>query len=113
MANALSRDNAKSMGQIELKDLLESMIKKTWTFKNPSIRRVYLFFGYDEDLNMGDGLTCVGYRFRLMKIASSDWRAVDISSWSGDASRNYYEYLYRPFDHLPGILEDDRDFFES
>lgn len=112
MATALSRDNPKSMGQIELGAFLESLIKNSWMSKNSSIKRVYLFFGYDDDLNIGDGLTCVGYRYRIMKLPSGGWRAVNISCWSGDSSRNYYEYLYRPFDDLPGILEDDLDFFE-
>lgn len=112
MERTLSRDSGDRM---DLHEVLQTMIKKSWASQNPSIKRVYLFFGYDEDLNMGDGLTCVGYRFRAMRVASesssgdSDWRAVDISSWSETPSRNYFNSYYHPFDGLPGILEDDRD----
>ncbi|KJA16795.1 hypothetical protein HYPSUDRAFT_58050 [Hypholoma sublateritium FD-334 SS-4] len=94
-----------------LMKFLEGMIKDFWMSKNSSIKRVYLFFGYDEDLDMGDGLTCVGYRYRIMKLPSGDWRAINIACWSEDPTRNIYGFLYHPFDHLPGILEDDLDFF--
>ncbi|KJA15797.1 hypothetical protein HYPSUDRAFT_207585 [Hypholoma sublateritium FD-334 SS-4] len=57
MEQALSRDLDDGMDDLELRGVLETMIKESWVSQNPSVKRVYLFFGYDEDLDMGDGMT--------------------------------------------------------
>lgn len=112
MAHALSGEDGDRMRYFKLQGLLENTIQNSWASKTSSIVRVYLFFGYDDDLNLGNGLSCVGYRFRLMKVPiSGDWKAIDISSWAENPSRDYFASLYHPFDGLPGILEDDRDYF--
>ena len=110
---ALSEENAECMTYKELHAVLEHTAQ-IWTSKNISVKRIYLFFGYDDELDLGDGMTCVDYRFRLMKLPSGIWQAVNISAWSEDSSssgRALFGSFYRPVDRLPGILPDDLDHF--
>lgn len=100
------------MCHFDLQHNLEDMVRRTWTSGNDSLQRIYLFFGYDEELGLGDGMVCNGYRFRLMKLSSESWGTVDIGAWSESAViSTFLESFYRPFDNLPGILPDDMDHF--
>ncbi len=80
--------------------------------RSPSISRVYLFFGYDDNLNIGDGLATTGCRFRMAKLNTGAWKAINIAYWVG-RNRGLFSNLYYPFDGLPGILDDDSDPFDE
>lgn len=113
MERRLSRiDNDNRMCHSDLQQNLEDMVHRTWTSGNDSLQRIYMFFGYDEGLDLGDGMVCTGYRFRLMKLSSGSWGIVDIGAWSeSPVISTFLGPLYRPFDDLPGILPDDIDHF--
>lgn len=115
MEQRLSRiDNDNRMCHSELQQSLENMVHQTWTSQNDTLRRVYMFFGYDEALGLGDGMVCNGYRFRLMKLSTGSWGVVDIGAWSeSSVIATFLGPLYRPFDDLPGILPDDIDHFSE
>ncbi len=77
---------SRRMSHFELKGYLLDMVSGTWATGNNSLQRVYIFFGYDEDLDLGDGMVCSGYRYRLRKQRSSGcWGIVDISASSASA----------------------------
>ncbi len=115
LANNLDEDESlDALGPpapFDLYKFLEELVGNEWTKESPSVRRVYIFFGYDDNLNIGDGLYVAGHRFRMAKLDSGDWKAVNIAYWGG-RSNNLFPNLYFPFDSLPGILEDDLDPFD-
>ena len=97
---------------LDLAKFLENMIGEVWMLESPSIQRVYLFFGYDDNLNIGDGLATTGCRFRMVKLDSGSWKAVNLAYWRS-RNRGLFSNLYLPFDGLPGILDEDLDPFDE
>lgn len=90
---------------LDLGKYLEGLVSFSWAEKNPSIRQVYLFFGYDENLNITDGIATTGCQYRVSKTDSGSWNAINIAYWECKKD------LYHSFDGLPGILDEDRDPF--
>ncbi len=116
LSNTIDSDNNdemtdRPMADYDLAQLLGELVE-TWTAKCPSMRRVYLFFGYDDYLNIGDGMAICGCRYRVMKTDSGNWRAVNIAYWKA-WNRGRFSHLYHPFDSLPGIIDNDLDPFEE
>lgn len=110
---ALSEDLQHGLSDEEVHVWLKN-IAQTWTSRNVSVNRVYIFFGYDEGLELGDGMICVGYRFRLMKLPSGGWESVNIAAWAevpDHAGSAFFASFYHPFDGLPGILPADLEHF--
>lgn len=90
---------------------LECIVEQ-WASTVPSLRRVYLLFGYDDQAHIHSGRDYVGCRFRMMKLPTAKWQYVDIQYWHPE-NRTLYPHLYSPYDGLPGILEEDTDFFHE
>lgn len=88
---------------------LEAVVKH-WASTNPSLRRIYLSFGDDEGTNIHDGMGNFGCRYRMMKMPCGEWKHVNALYWSPVYS-GFSEGCYHPFDDLPGVLEEDADFF--
>lgn len=109
---ALDDDDSLSIPDIDLNKFLEDLVGLTWTTRSPSIQRVYLFFGYDDNLNIGDGMCTAGCQFRMSKLDSGDWKAVNIAYWTG-RNQGFFSHLYYSFDSLPGVLDVDVDPFEE
>lgn len=90
---------------------LERIVEQ-WASTTPSLCRVYLAFGYDDLAHIHDGGDCVGCRFRMMKLPTGTWKSVNIQYWHPE-NRTFSPHLYCPYDDLPGILEEDADFFHE
>ena len=111
---ALSEDLQHDLSDTEVREALENMAQ-TWTSRNFSVNRVYIFFGYDDSLDLGDGNICFGYRYRLMKLPSGEWESVNIAAWNDEVpdhpGSTFFASFYHPFDGLPGILPGDLEHF--
>ncbi len=94
------------MSCFQLGAYLEFTVEQ-WASTNPSISRIYIIFGYDLGLGiMDEMLGIIGHRFRLMRHSPDVWKSHAFRhARSGPAGILCY-------DGLPGILADDRDFFD-
>lgn len=90
-------------------EYLECLIEQ-WALANPLLHTVYLSFGYSDMACIRDRMGYVGCKFRMMKLPLGKWRSVNTQYWHPD-NRSFFQDAYRPYDDLPGILEEDIDFF--
>lgn len=85
-------------------------VAANWASTNSSLCRIYVRFGFDEDLNIVTSLSgFVGFCYRIMKT-SEGWKYISYADWS-PKPRAFGSGHFKSFDGLPGILDDDRDFF--
>lgn len=80
-----------------------------WASENTSLRRIYLNYGFDEDLGM-DVPYCIGHRNRITNLLGQGWESFDLDHWSSDPEA-LLAGLYILSDGLPGVLDDDVDLF--
>lgn len=80
-----------------------------WASESLSLSRIYFNIGYDEDWGMTSPYL-IGTRNRLLKLEDGTWSFTDLDHWSADGS-DTYAAANIPSDGLPGVLEDDIDFF--
>ncbi|KJA16326.1 hypothetical protein HYPSUDRAFT_207119 [Hypholoma sublateritium FD-334 SS-4] len=80
-----------------------------WASESSSLSRIYFNIGYDDHWGMTSPYL-IGSRKRLLKMEDGTWSITDLDHWSSNGSGMLSAY-YIPEDGLPGILEDDVDFF--
>ena len=85
-------------------------VAEHWASASPLLCRIYLSFGYGDEAQIHDGMDNLGVQCRLMKQPSGNWKFVNMQYWSPD-NRGFFQNSYRPYDKLPGVLEEDVNFF--
>lgn len=102
----------KGMSDHQLQNYLEFIVEQ-WASTNPSIRRIYIIFGYDIGLNIVDGMMgVIGQHYRMMKLPSGEWEGVCFKYWrAGMKLLGAGGSQFQPHDGLPGILDEDMDFW--
>lgn len=111
-SKSIPLDSAGKMHQTDLGKYLQ-YVAKHWASTNPSLQRIYIRFAYDEDLGIMNVLSgYIGHSYRLMKLFEGVWRYVSYEDWNPNPKANGARH-FRSFDDLPGILNNDLDFFDD